>query len=276
LRVAIQGERGSFSEEAARLALGADIAVETCRDLAQVFQRLRDGEADAAVVPVENSRTGTVVDAYEELLTSPLPVRGEVDLPVHQCLLALPGARLEDLRQVYSHPQALSQCRDFLRRLQLAEIPWYDTAGSARHVAALGRPDVAALAPRRAAELYGLAVLAEAVEDAPDNTTRFYVVGQPPIRPMPRRSILAFAIQHRPGALLAALTPLAEAGVNLAKLESRPSRERPFEYIFFAVADARADEPAMAKALARLESVTVWLRLLGTYGDPGAPDPGGV
>ncbi len=267
LRVAIQGERGAYSEQAALALYGRDAAILPCRTLQDVFAALRRGDAAAAAVPVENSRAGTIVETYDLLLTHDFPVTGEYRLRVRHCLLGLQGAALEDIRRAYSHPQALAQCCSFLERHAITPESAYDTAGSAAEVARRGDRAAAAIASRRAAELLGLSVLAEGIEDRQDNVTRFLAVGSPPsIDPGPPRSLVAFTVPNQPRALYRCLEPFARHDCNLSKLESRPDQQTPFAYVFYLDVDRRADDPDLAQALEELSPIATSWRLLGSFG----------
>jgi prephenate dehydratase len=267
-KVAIQGEPGSYSEETALAALGSGTVIVPCRSLEDVFLALTRHEVDGAVIPVENSRAGSVAGALELLAEHPFPVLGEWELPVHHCLMALPGETLASITEVYSHPQALAQCRGYLDRLPVKQQAWYDTAGSARHIAQGRIPHAAAIASRHAANLYGLEVLAENIEDASDNVTRFYFLGLAPKVRHPRgegRTVFVFGTPDVPGALVRCLLPFAHAGINLQKLESRPNRREPFAYTFYGVVTKEATDPVCAKALQDLAQTARYYRLLGSY-----------
>jgi prephenate dehydratase len=275
VRVAFQGERGAFSEAAALRFFGPGIEPLPRRLLRDAFAAVVAGEAAYAVVPVENSHAGSVLDTYDLLLEHDLPIVGEVALPVEQCLMALPGTRLDAVRRVFSHPQALAQCEEFLRERGIEAVAVYDTAGSAKLVRERGLADAAAIAPRRAAEIYGLAVLAASIQSRADNTTRFYVVappGTPPAAP-PDKTALALALREddAPGALFWCLASLAYWQVNLLKIESRPSRQRAWRYLFHLDLDAAAEAPACASAIAELRTKTSFLRVLGSF--PRAAEP---
>jgi prephenate dehydratase len=285
--VAFQGEPGAFSELAVRCALGPEAEALPCRTLRDVFAAVAAGRAALGVVPVEYSRSGSVHETYDLLLEhweDPLRVRGEVAVRVEHCLLAPAGTRLADVRRVYSHPQALAQCEGYLRRLGAEAVAVYDTAGGARDLAAGGEPGAAAVASARAAELYGLQVLAQGIQDDADNTTRFYVVG-PPGPPVPAAPgegparggrvrtvlVLALAADDSPGALFWALGTWAYWGVNISKIESRPSRLRPWHHQFYLELDVGADEPACVRAIAELRGRQAQVRVLGSF--PGAGSP---
>ena len=271
IRVAIQGERGAYSEQAAVALYGAEAVIIPCRALQDVFLALSRKEADAAAVPIENSRAGTIVETYDLLLSHTFAVTGEYLLRVRHCLLGLPGTSLDEIRHAYSHPQALAQCRGFLERHAIAPENAYDTAGSAQSLMRLGDRTAAAIASRRAAELFGLAILAEGIEDRQDNVTRFLAVGSPPRIPAAGgRSLLAFTVPNEPGALVRCLGPFARHDCNLSKLESRPGQDEAFTYVFYLDVDRRADDPACARALEELAAVATSCRLLGSFGSSDA------
>jgi prephenate dehydratase len=273
LRVAFQGERGAFSEEAAFQHFGAADVLPR-RTLREVFEAVAGGEADAGVVPVENSEAGSINETYDLLLQfhPVLRITGEVTLRVSHCLLGAPGTSLESVRRVYSHPQALAQCEAFLRKLGAEVVPYYDTAGSAQMLAAHPSPDAAAIASRRAAELYGLVVLAEEIQTNPLNYTRFLSVGRSPApRRDPSKTSVVFSTAHRPGALYRALGALAEQGLNLTKLESRPARQAVWEYVFYVDFEGHEEEDRVRRALEALRAQCLWVILLGSYPAAGRP-----
>ncbi len=272
VRVAIQGERGAYSEQAALALYGPESAIVPRRTLRDTFAALEAGEADAAAVPVENSRAGTIVETYDLLLEHAYPVTGEFLLRVRHCLLGLPGAALEEIRAAYSHPQALAQCRTFLERHAITPESAYDTAGSAQELARLGDRTAAAIASRRAAELFGLMVLAEGIEDRDDNVTRFVAVGRPPILdPGPGRCLVAFTVPNEPGSLYRCLEPFARHRCNLSQLESRPDQRSPFAYVFYLDVDRRADDAELDQALKELSAVATSCRVLGSFGRGPVP-----
>lgn len=274
--VAFQGERGAHSEDAAVRFFG-EVDVLPCRSLREVFAAVSSGEADAALVPAENSQAGSVAETWDLLLEHQLHIVGEVDQPVEHCLQALPGQSLEDVRVVYSHPQALAQCQEFLRGLGAEVVAVYDTAGSAKMVRERRLRGAAAIASRRAAALYGLEVLAAGIQDHRDNRTRFFAVAREPAgRGERNRTVLVMGprASDRPGALFWCLAPLAFHQINMVKLESRPSRQRPWDYIFYLMVDGHVSDPGCAAALAELRLRTAFLRVLGSY--PLAATPPGA
>ncbi|MDQ7859589.1 MAG: prephenate dehydratase [Armatimonadota bacterium] len=270
MKVAFQGERGAYSEAAAIAHFG-EITPVPCRTLAEVFDAVERGEVARGLVPVENSQAGSINETYDLLARRALHIVGEHNLRIEHCLLALPGETLETIRTVMSHPQALAQCEAFLARGGWELLPAHDTAGSARIVATERRSGVAAIAGRRAAEIYGLAVLAEGIETSPVNVTRFLALSQQPAPPAGRSKMsIVFTTANVPGALYRALGAFATRGLNLTKLESRPRRDRPWEYMFYVDCEVHHESPEGRAALADLAGVTAFLRVLGSY--PRAPE----
>jgi arogenate/prephenate dehydratase len=266
MRFAFQGEPGAFSEAAAaRLGPAADTL--PCREFEDVFAAVTSGAASHGVLPIENSVGGSIHRNYDLLSEHELPIVGEVELRVEHTLAALPGVPLEAIRRVYSHPQALAQCERFLRSLEGVDIvATYDTAGSARMIQEGQLRDTAAIASRRAAEIFGLSVLREGVQDFDSNITRFIVIAREPL-PLgaPDKTSLVFALPNAPGALFKALSVFALRDIDLAKLESRPIRGKPWEYLFYADLNASREEPRCARAIEHLGEFASFLRLLGSY-----------
>lgn len=271
LRVAFQGELGAYSEEAVRAAFGDDAVPVPCRENADVGKLVLDEEVECGLLPIENSLAGSVVATYDVLSAEDLVVVGEIVLPIHHCLLALPGTELAQLERVLSHPVALVQCRDFFQaHPDIASVPWYDTAGAARSVAEAGVPADAALASRVAAEEYGLQILERNLEDRADNQTRFFILirrghALPPLPEggSPRTALLVDAADHA-GALVGLLHPFANRGINLSKLESRPG-DQAWSYRFFIEVDAPADDPEMREALEAASRHAQRMHVLGSF-----------
>ena len=266
MKIAYQGEPGAFSEAAAR-RVDPDAPLIPCRSFDEVFDTVEAGTAAYGVLPIENSIGGSIHRNYDLLLERSLPIVGEVELPVVHHLLALPGATLDGLRRVYSHPQGLAQCERFLRTLTNVEIiATYDTAGSAKMVADAGMPDAGAIASARAGEVFGLKSLAASVQDFDDNITRFLVVGAAPLpNRAPDKTSIVFSLPNEPGSLFKALSVFALRGISLTKLESRPIQGRPWEYLFYVDLAAARDEVHCTRALAHLGEFAPLLRTLGTY-----------
>lgn len=274
-RVAIQGERGSNSHMAA-LAMARECDVLPCAVSADVFAALLEGRADCAVLPIENTLHGSVMEHYDLLLKHPVRIDAEGLLQIHHNLMAAPGVELGDVRTVLSHPVALNQCRNFLGSFTQAQaLPFYDTAGSVKHVMENALRDTAGLAPELAAQEYGAEILLRHVEDHAQNYTRFHRVRRAEagvVSPADADKLsVAFALEHRPGTLVGALQGLASAGVNLMRIESRPVPGQPWEYVFFV--EFRFENAAAADAaLESLRSHSRMVRELGRYkAAPPAP-----
>ncbi len=269
---AFQGERGAFSEEAARRFFGRDVQTVPCRDFDQLFQAVVAGTAQAAVVPIENTLAGSIIKNYDLLLAHDVTITGEVVLRVVHSLIGLPGARLPDIRRVHSHPAALAQCERFLREHpEMEAVVAYDTAGSVKQVMETGRPEDAAIAAEGAAQVWGAQVLARGIESDAQNFTRFFVVTRPGTVPAAanqaaeKKTSLVFRTSHRPGSLFHALAAFAQRGVDLTKIESRPIPGRPWEYSFYIDLVGDAAGPVLAQALAQLAASAESVRVLGTY-----------
>lgn len=275
--VAFAGEPGAFAEDAVIAAFG-DVERLAVGSFREVFTAVTEGRARCGVVPIENLRNGTVRENYDLLLEHDLEIVGEAIVTVRLCLAALPGQRLEDIARVYSHVQALGQAEAFLRTRSWATLTTYNTAGAGKLIRDADERGSAAVLSPRAAGLFGLEVLADEIQGPADNRTRFLVVaargaGRDPRLdgPGPRRTTLVFAVRNEPGTLLASLRAFADHGVNLSALESRPSRDAAWEYVFWADLDADATDPSCAAALADLERVTTMARVLGSYRSAEAP-----
>ncbi len=268
--VAFQGEFGANSEDTAR-AVYPEARPVPCRVLRDVFTAVAGGAVDYAVVPVENSQAGSINDTYDLLLEhhDRLYITAEYNLRVHHMLLGLPGQRLDAVRTVTSHPQALAQSERFLSGLGVRIEPAYDTAGAARRIAVEGLRDVAAVASRAAAATYGLEILAENIETSDDNYTRFLALGREQAGAPRAKTSLVMATRNTPGALYHALGPFAARGVNMIKLESRPSRARPWDYVFYLDVEGDAREEPLRSALGALDGLTPMLVILGSYSTLG-------
>jgi len=271
-RVAFQGIAGAYSEEAIRQFFGPEVESIPCRTLDDVFPIVEDGDADYGMVPVENAVAGSVTRSYELLMERDLRVCAETILRVRHMLLAAPGAELADLKRVRSHPQALAQCQRYLNRHGLEPEPAFDTAGSARDLAAHPEPNIAAIAGALAAELYGLEIIAPAIEDFPFNYTRFFVLSlDDPPRAQRTKTSLVFTTRHQPGALYECLGEFATRGINLAKIESRPRLNRPWQYIFYLDFEGHWQDPQCEAAIMALLRRSSFVKLLGSY--PAATTP---
>ncbi len=266
LRVAIQGERGSFSHQAALDALGTDISLLERPSFDGLFEAVQEGAADRGVVPIENSLVGSIYENYDRLGATSLQIVAEHKLRIEQCLIARPGATVASLRRVASHPVALAQCRNFFTKHESIEaVAAYDTAGSVRSLSPEGVVTQGAIGSRLAAEIYGGAVLRAGIEDDPENYTRFLVLAREAAsESRASKASLVFNVDHKPGALHRALGVLASREVSLEKIESRPLRGKPWEYAFYVDVLGEPDGAA-GEAVAELRGIVRDLRVLGWY-----------
>ena len=275
LRVAFQGERGAFSEEAARKLFGPSIDVRPYPRFEDVFRALDQKKVDAAAIPIENTLHGSVHENYDHLLHFELPIVGETSVRIVHNLIAPPGVKFGKLRRVYSHPVALNQCLDFFAaHPSLEKVPFYDTAGSVKMIMAEGLADAGAIASSVAAEIYGAGILRRSIEDDRLNFTRFFGLRRPAdVRKTSTRAkkgaqwktSVVFSTRNVPGSLFRSLSAFALRDLNLAKIESRPLRGKPWEYLFYLDFIGRVDEPACRNALGHLRELADMLRVLGSY-----------
>lgn len=270
VRIAFQGEPGAFGHEAVQDYFGRQAdGVEPVpyRTFAEVFHAVAAAEVTAALVPVENSQAGSINEVYDLLRQHDLYVTGEIGHPVEHCLLCLPGQKLQDIKRVISHPQALAQSDDYLRELGVEIVATYDTAGSAKMIREGQLQGVAAVASAEAARLYELEILARGIQTIKDNYTRFIALSreQAPYREGPAKTMLVMATRHQPGSLSTCLDVLARNKINLLKLESRPSRQRNWEYVFYLDFEGHRSEPAVQQALANLAKHTTFCKVLGSF-----------
>jgi prephenate dehydratase len=281
MKVAIQGERGSFSHEAAE-AMVPHCHVVPCARSAEVFDRLQRGSVAAAVIPIENSLAGTVAEHADLLVTEPVFIRSEFRMRIVHNLIAAPGVKLMAVRKALSHPVALDQCRNYFSHHRGIEpVPFYDTAGGVKHVVENGLPDAAGIASRRAAREYSGKILQAGIEDDKNNFTRFFLIRKSPEkgtrgkkmsvpgyhRLIPRganKTSIAFKVKNVPGALFKSLSVFALRDISLSKIESRPMRGRPWEYIFY-VDFLRGDDEPARNALHHLGEVADFVKVLGIY-----------
>jgi prephenate dehydratase len=285
MKVAIQGELGSFSHEAAEQMLKRCTVVPCVRS-AEVFGRVANGSVATAVIPIENSLAGTVAEHADLLVTQPVFIQAEFLLRIVHNVIAAPGVQLSAVRQVFSHPVALDQCRNFFRHHpRIDPVPFYDTAGSVKHIVAQGLPDAAGIASRHAAREYGGKILQAGIEDDKRNFTRFFLIrklvgkagttrgkGSATSAPgyqrlIPRganKTSIAYKLKNQPGALFKSLSVFALRDISLSKIESRPLRGRPWEYVFY-VDFLRGDDEPARNALRHLGEVAEFVKVLGIY-----------
>ncbi|MGJ5815686.1 prephenate dehydratase [Paludibaculum fermentans] len=273
-QAAFQGELGAFSQEAAMRLLGPDVLVRPCQRFDEVFQTLRDGKVDAAVIPIENTLHGSVHENYDHLLHFDHRIVAETSVRIVHNLIAPPGVRFKDIRRTFSHPVALNQCLHFLAaNPQMERVPFYDTAGSVKMVMEDGLKDAAAIASAVSATIYGAHILKRSIEDDRQNFTRFFLLrrsDQPELKleePTKKgwKTSLVFSTRNQPGSLFKALSAFALRDLSLTKIESRPLRGKPWEYLFYVDFLGSVEEERVKKALGHLQELADLLRVLGCY-----------
>ncbi len=264
--VAFQGEEGAYSHEAILQTYGAQTRTIPCQSFIDLFKAVESGAADLGMLPIENSTAGAINQSYDLLLDYDLKITREVIHPVHHALLAPSGVSLNQITRVYSHPQALAQCEQYIAAHGWEPVVAYDTAGSAKLLAESQEPSSAAIASETAGRIYGLEMLERHIQDLTNNFTRFFVIGhaESPRTERSKTSIV-LAIHHMPGALYQCLAEFATRGLNLTKLESRPDRQRPWHYVFYLDFEGHREEPECSQAIAALKSKCSFVKVLGSY-----------
>ncbi len=264
--MAFQGERGAYSEEAVISFFKSRVILKPCKHLYETFEAAEKGIVDFAVVPVENSLEGSVNETYDLLLDSDLKVCGEINLRIHHALIVQPGAKLDNIVTVFSHPQALAQCRQYLRDTAVKSIATYDTAGSVKLIKRRRSKSIAAIASARAALIYGMDIVAEGIEDNPNNYTRFFVLSFKETQSTgDDKTSIIFSAKHEPGALYNVLKIFADREINLTKIESRPTREKPWEYYFYLDFEGHITNGRCRDALEIVKKAAIFTRVLGSY-----------
>ncbi|HEX2993168.1 MAG TPA: prephenate dehydratase [Anaerolineales bacterium] len=265
MRIAFQGEPGAYSEQAVFDHFGK-VETKPCESFDLVFDSVVSGACEFGLIPIENSLAGSIHQNYDLLLRHDLHIVGEYPLRVQHCLIALPGAKKEDIKKAISHPQALGQCAAYLRNLGIKAEPVYDTAGSVKMLKESGAKDTAAIASRRAAEIYGMQILEEGIEDNPENYTRFLAISKEAVQPEGEsKTSIVFTLKNQPGALFKALSVFALRDIDLTKIESRPLQGKPWEYLFYIDFSGATHEETVRKALDHLGEYALMLRVLGSY-----------
>jgi len=270
---AIQGERGAFSQEAARKLLGEDVEVLPCQRFEEVFQRLQKKAVDAAIIPIENTLAGSVHENYDHLLHYDFRILGETSVRIVHNLIAPPRVSFRDIRRAFSHPVALNQCLDFfVKNPRIEKVPFYDTAGSVKMIMEEGLKDAAGIASSIASEIYGARILKRSIEDDRQNFTRFFLLRRHEWKPKPAlpapkgwKTSLVFTTRNIPGSLFRAISAFALRDVNLAKIESRPLRGKPWEYLFYMDFMGHLEDERICNALGHLAELADFLRVLGCY-----------
>jgi prephenate dehydratase len=266
-KVAFQGERGAYSELAIIQFFPNSTPI-PARSFQEVIEKLLSGLSDYAVVPIENSIEGSVNEVYDLLLQSNLFVIGETYQRIHHCLIAIKGTDRGSLKEVYSHPQALAQCRHYLNEKKLDPVPVYDTAGAVKMIKLGQNKSAAAIASKRAAEIYGMEILDVGIEDSKNNFTRFYILSRDPTDTKPSGNdgtSIIFSVKHAPGSLVNILSEFARREINLTKIESRPTKKTPWEYNFFTDFEGHVLDARIRDVLRVIEPKTAFVKILGSY-----------
>lgn len=266
IAVAYQGEAGAYSEEATFRYFGHTVDAKACADFDSVFKLVEQGEVSSGVVPIENSLEGSISRVYDLLLNSSLKVCGELELRIMHNLIANHNATLDTIKKVYSHPQALGQCQTFLKHLGCKLISTYDTAGSVKLIKEQNITEGAAVASERAAEIHYMKILAREIEDNPNNFTRFFILSKQDSSPTGKdKTSIVFSVKHKPGALYSTLKEFADSKINLTKIESRPTRQKAWEYNFYLDFEGHHQDQIVQDTLERVERHSLFLKTLGSY-----------
>ena len=265
MRVAFQGEPGAYSEQAVFNYFG-NIETKPCESFDVVFDSVVSDACEFGLIPIENSLAGSIHQNYDLLLRHDLHIVGEYLLRVQHCLIALPGVIKDDIKKAISHPQALGQCAGYLRSHGIKAEQAYDTAGSVKMLKESGVRDTAAIASRRAAELYEMQIVEDGIEDNPENYTRFLAVSKKAIQPEGEaKTSIVFTLKNQPGSLFKAMSVFALRDIDLTKIESRPLQGSPWEYLFYIDFIGAAHEETVRKALDHLSEYALTVRVLGSY-----------
>jgi prephenate dehydratase len=272
LSVAFQGEPGAFSQMAVHKLLGEDVRIVPCQRFEDVFRGLSEKKVDTAVIPIENTLHGSVHENYDHLLHFDLEIVAETHVRISHNLIAPPGVNARSVKRVFSHPVALNQCLSFFSdNPQYERVPFYDTAGSVKMIMEEHPEGAAAIASTMAAEIYGAKILKRNIEDDPSNFTRFFQLRRPGrsrtsvAEDVVCKTSLVFTTRNVPGALFRSLSALSLRDINLLKIESRPLRGKPWEYLFYLDFEGRLEEPRVEKALGHLGELADFIRVLGCY-----------
>jgi len=266
MKVAFQGEHGAYSEQAIFEYFGKDVETIPCESFDALFDAVASKSGDAGFAPIENSLAGSIHQNYDLLLRHNLYIVGEYFLRVRHCLITLPDVKKEDIKKAISHPQALGQCANYLRNLCIKPESVYDTAGSVKMLKESGARDTAAIASKRAAELYGMQILEEGIEDNTENFTRFLIIQREASVPKEEaKTSIVFTLKNQPGSLFKAMSVFALRDIDLTKIESRPLQGKPWEYLFYIDFIGSTEDEVCKKALENLGEYALMLRVLGSY-----------
>ena len=265
MKVAFQGEPGAYSEQAVFNFYG-DVETLPCESFDVMFDSVTSGMSDFALAPIENSLAGSIHQNYDLLLRHDLHIVGEYLLRVRHCLIVMPGVKKEEIKKAISHPQALGQCAAYLRNLNIKPETVYDTAGSVKMLKESGARDTAAIASKRAAEIYEMQIIEEGIEDNQENYTRFLAIGRETVIPESEsKTSIVFTLKNQPGSLFKAMSVFALRDIDLTKIESRPLQGKPWEYLFYIDFIGSAHDETVKRAIKHLGEYAVTLRVLGSY-----------
>jgi chorismate mutase / prephenate dehydratase len=264
--VAFQGKEGAYAQEAAHRFFSKSVRTRPCETLDEVFKLVQDGNLPYGVVPVENSQVGSISRSYDLLLESDVTVCGEIQIRVSHSLIANKSASLGSIKKIYSHPQALDQCQAFLKHLGCELIPTYNTAASVKMIKEQEILDGAAVASDASADIYDMKILASEIEDNRRNSTRFFILGKHDAAPTGEdKTSIVFMLKHEPGTLYKTIGEFATRNINLTKIESRPTKQTPWEYNFYIDFEGHRQDKAISEAIASLKNTCLFLKVLGSY-----------
>ncbi|MCV0373189.1 MAG: prephenate dehydratase [Nitrosarchaeum sp.] len=264
IRVSFQGERGAYSEAASRAFFDEEIETVPLPTFAEVLDSTSKGKTDFSVLPVENSIEGSVGESYDLLYSTPLDAIGEHYLRIEHCLIG--NGSLKDVDTVYSHPQALGQCRDFIENHKMKTVPTYDTAGSVKIIKDIGTKNVACIASRMASEIYNMPIIAKEIANNLNNYTRFLVLGKQQKKETGKdKTSIIFSIKHEPGSLYRIIENFHKYNVNLTKIESRPNKTSAWEYNFYVDFEGHLENPKISEMLEKIKKETLFMKILGSY-----------
>ena len=263
-KISFQGEHGAYSETSARRFFKNDIEAVPCRTFHDALNETESGHSDYAVLPVENSIEGSVGQSFDAILLSNLHAVGEIYLEIHHCLIS--NGKIDEINTVYSHPQALGQCSDFIQKNSLNTVPTYDTAGSVKIIKDLNEKNIAAIASKNAAEIYNMSIIQEEIENEPDNVTRFLIFSKQQTESTTNdKTSIIFSINHEPGTLYEIIKEFSNNNINLTKIESRPKKETSWEYNFYVDFEGHRNNPKILELLDELKDETLFMKVLGSY-----------
>lgn len=267
LKVGFQGESGSYSEASARIQYpNPNYSFVPFRSFRELFEGVESSTVDLAVVPIENSTEGSVNETYDLLVEKPLYVIGEIYQKIHHCLIINKNSSPDEISVIYSHPQALAQCRKYIQNRHLESVPMYDTAGSVKFIKETQNASAAAIASKHAAQIYDMKVVEEDIEDNSNNFTRFLIISKRYDSNTDDNKIsVIFSISHTPGSLYSILQEFALRNINLTKIESRPTKNIPWEYYFFVDLEGNINDDKVSASLSAVKTATIFFKLLGSY-----------